>query len=117
MRLDPFYLILDSAAWLGRLVPLGVKLVQLRIKDRPEAELRAEIRAAKASGLRGPEFRRLGEKRAQQVGRDVLDYHYADGTPLLPKEALKAAALDQGEFTERLGRELHESGERLGAFR
>lgn len=48
MTLDPFYLIVDSAAWIVRLVPLGVKLVQLRIKDRPEAEIRAEIRAAKA---------------------------------------------------------------------
>ncbi len=48
MRLDPFYLIVDSAAWIGRLVPLGVKLVQLRIKDRAEAELRAEIRQSKS---------------------------------------------------------------------
>ncbi|MBD3838092.1 MAG: thiamine phosphate synthase, partial [Brevundimonas sp.] len=44
MRLDPFYLIVDSAAWIERLVPLGVKLVQLRIKDMPEAALRDEIR-------------------------------------------------------------------------
>jgi thiamine-phosphate pyrophosphorylase len=49
VRLDPFYLIVDSTAWIERLVPLGVKLVQLRIKDRPESELRAEIRAAKAT--------------------------------------------------------------------
>jgi thiamine-phosphate pyrophosphorylase len=48
MRLDPFYLIVDSAAWIGRLVPQGVKLVQLRIKERSEPELRAEIREAKA---------------------------------------------------------------------
>lgn len=48
MKLDPFYLIVDSAAWIERLVPLGVKLVQLRVKDRPDAELRDEIRAAKA---------------------------------------------------------------------
>ncbi len=47
MALDPFYPIFDSAAWLERMVPLGVKLVQLRVKDRPEAELRAEIRAAR----------------------------------------------------------------------
>lgn len=46
--LDRFYPIFDSAAWLERLVPFGIRLVQLRIKDRPEAELRAEIRAAKA---------------------------------------------------------------------
>ena len=48
MTLDPFYLIVDSAAWIERLVPLGVKLVQLRIKDRPLAEIRTAIRAAKA---------------------------------------------------------------------
>ena len=45
--LDRFYPIFDSAAWLERLVPLGIRLVQLRVKDRPEAELRAEIRRAK----------------------------------------------------------------------
>lgn len=49
MKLDPFYLIVDSAAWVERLVPIGVKLVQLRIKDMDEAGLRAEIRAAKAA--------------------------------------------------------------------
>ncbi|PJI41230.1 MAG: thiamine phosphate synthase [Rhizobium sp.] len=47
MTLDPFYLIVDSAGWIERLVPLGVRLVQLRIKDRPDAELRDEIRRAK----------------------------------------------------------------------
>ncbi len=48
MSLDPFYLIVDSTAWIERLVPLGVKLVQLRIKDMPEAALRDEIRRARA---------------------------------------------------------------------
>lgn len=48
MKLDPFYLIVDSAAWIERLVPLGVKLVQLRIKTMDEAGLRAEIRKARA---------------------------------------------------------------------
>lgn len=48
MTLDPFYLIVDSAGWIERLVPLGVRLVQLRIKDRPDAELREEIRRARA---------------------------------------------------------------------
>ncbi|GEO86840.1 MULTISPECIES: thiamine phosphate synthase [Alphaproteobacteria] len=48
MTLDPFYLIVDSARWIERLVPLGVRLVQLRIKDRPDIELRAEIRHALA---------------------------------------------------------------------
>jgi thiamine-phosphate pyrophosphorylase len=45
--LDPFYLIVDDAGWLERLLPLGAKLVQLRIKDRPENEVRAQIRAAR----------------------------------------------------------------------
>jgi thiamine-phosphate pyrophosphorylase len=48
LMLDPFYLIVDSIAWLERLLPCGVKLVQLRIKDKPEAELRVEIAAGKA---------------------------------------------------------------------
>jgi thiamine-phosphate pyrophosphorylase len=48
VKLDPFYLIVDSAEWIARLVPLGVTLVQLRIKDSDEATLRAEFRAAKA---------------------------------------------------------------------
>lgn len=48
MKLDPFYLIVDSADWIRRLVPLGVKLVQLRIKERSPAEIRADIREAKA---------------------------------------------------------------------
>lgn len=47
MKLDPFYLIVDSAAWIERLVPLGVRLVQLRIKDQDEATLRREIGAAR----------------------------------------------------------------------
>jgi thiamine-phosphate pyrophosphorylase len=46
--LDPFYLIVDSAAWIARLLPCGVRLVQLRIKDKPDATIRAEIIKAKA---------------------------------------------------------------------
>lgn len=47
-RLDPFYLIVDSAHWIDLLVPLGVKLVQLRLKEQPEAGIRRQIRAARA---------------------------------------------------------------------
>ncbi|NDW04287.1 thiamine phosphate synthase [Jiella sp. 40Bstr34] len=47
MRLDPFYLIVPDADWVERLVPLGVKLVQLRVKDTPEAALRSQIRRAR----------------------------------------------------------------------
>ncbi|HBF30467.1 thiamine phosphate synthase [Rhizobium sp.] len=48
MKLDPFYLIVDSADWIERLIPLGVKLVQLRMKDVDEATLRQHIRRSKA---------------------------------------------------------------------
>lgn len=45
--LDPFYPIVNSAAWIERLLPCGVKFVQLRIKDRPRDALRAEIAASR----------------------------------------------------------------------
>ncbi|GLS34674.1 thiamine-phosphate synthase [Mesorhizobium tianshanense] len=48
MNIDPFYLIVDSAAWIERLAPLGVRVVQLRVKNLDEAALRAEIGKAKA---------------------------------------------------------------------
>ncbi|MDW3117775.1 MAG: thiamine phosphate synthase [Roseovarius pacificus] len=35
MMLDRFYPIFDDVDWLHRMLPLGVKLVQLRIKDQP----------------------------------------------------------------------------------
>ena len=47
MKLDPFYPIFDSADWLERMLPLGVKLVQLRVKSRPETEVAREIFRAK----------------------------------------------------------------------
>ncbi len=46
--LDRFYPIFDSADWIARLLPQGVKLVQLRIKDWPREDVRDEIAAAKA---------------------------------------------------------------------
>ena len=46
MTLDRFYPIFDSLSWLERSLPLGVKLVQLRIKDLSEAELRPLIAQA-----------------------------------------------------------------------
>ncbi len=45
--LDRFYPIVDSAAWVARLLPCGVKLVQLRVKDRPIEDVRREIRTAR----------------------------------------------------------------------
>lgn len=48
MKLDRFYPIFDSADWLERLVPLGIKLVQLRIKDASPDTIRGHVRRAKA---------------------------------------------------------------------
>jgi thiamine-phosphate pyrophosphorylase len=44
---DRFYLIVDDAVWLERLMPYGVRLAQLRVKDRPVSELRAQVRRAR----------------------------------------------------------------------
>lgn len=43
MRQFRFYPILENSEWLERMLPLGVRLVQLRIKNEPEAEIRREI--------------------------------------------------------------------------
>ncbi|WP_353475570.1 thiamine phosphate synthase [Salipiger sp. H15] len=47
MKLDPFYLIVGHVSALELLVPHGVKLVQLRLKDLPETELRRQIARAR----------------------------------------------------------------------
>ncbi|MGR3497452.1 MAG: thiamine phosphate synthase [Limimaricola soesokkakensis] len=43
MSLDRFYPIFDDVSWLERMLPLGVKLVQLRLKDRADTEIRAQL--------------------------------------------------------------------------
>lgn len=47
MKLDPFYLIVDHVDWLRRLLPCGVKLVQLRVKDASDAIVSSQILEAK----------------------------------------------------------------------
>lgn len=39
ITLDRFYPIFDHPQWLGRMLPYGIKLVQMRIKDEDEANL------------------------------------------------------------------------------
>jgi thiamine-phosphate pyrophosphorylase len=46
--LDVFYPIVPDLAWLERLVPLGVKTVQLRLKDASPDRIRSEIGASLA---------------------------------------------------------------------
>jgi thiamine-phosphate pyrophosphorylase len=49
LGLDPFYPIVDSAAWVARLTGVGARLVQLRIKDRDEAWIARETSEALAT--------------------------------------------------------------------
>jgi len=46
--IDPFYPVVPESSWVGRLVPAGAKFVQLRIKDKPDAELRRQVHKARA---------------------------------------------------------------------
>lgn len=46
MTLDRFYPIFDHPNWLKRMLPLGVKLVQLRMKNQNEIDLLAAITEA-----------------------------------------------------------------------
>ncbi|HXT06617.1 MAG TPA: thiamine phosphate synthase [Roseiarcus sp.] len=48
MSLPRFYPIVDSAAWVERLVGAGAGLIQLRIKEAAPAEIDAEVRNALA---------------------------------------------------------------------
>lgn len=47
MKLDRFYPIFDSADWFARMLPLGVRFAQLRVKDRGPEETRDEIARAR----------------------------------------------------------------------
>ncbi len=43
IQLDPFYPIVPDTDWLNRLLPAGLKLVQLRIKDAPAEAVARQI--------------------------------------------------------------------------
>jgi thiamine-phosphate pyrophosphorylase len=47
MKLPRVYPIVESSEWVRRLLPAGVRLIQLRIKEHTAEELRAQIAAAK----------------------------------------------------------------------
>jgi len=47
MMLDRFYPIFDDVDWLHRMLPLGVKLVQLRIKDQPGQIVAGQVAQAR----------------------------------------------------------------------
>lgn len=47
--LDRFYPVVPDADWVARLVSVGTRLIQLRIKDQPVEEIRRQLRQAKAA--------------------------------------------------------------------
>ena len=47
MTLDRFYPIFESAQWLARMLPFGVRLVQLRVKNQPPDTIRREVSRSK----------------------------------------------------------------------
>jgi thiamine-phosphate pyrophosphorylase len=51
-EIDAFYPIVPDLAWLERILPLGVRTVQLRLKDVPPAEVRRQIAAAREAAAR-----------------------------------------------------------------
>lgn len=46
LSLDPFYPIAPDLGWMRRLVPLGVRTIQLRLKDARDDDVRAQIIAS-----------------------------------------------------------------------
>ena len=47
MTLPRFYPIFDDVVWLRRMLPLGVNLVQMRVKDKSQDQLRAQLTEAR----------------------------------------------------------------------
>lgn len=45
--LDRFYPVVPDADWVTRLVSVGTRLIQLRIKDQPDEEIRRQVRQAR----------------------------------------------------------------------
>jgi thiamine-phosphate pyrophosphorylase len=101
LKLDPFYLVLDSAEGFERMLACGVKLIQLRIKHRPDAELRSEImRGRELCAAYGAQFVINDHWRlAIELGCDFVHLGQADlETADLP--AIRAAGLKFGVSTE-----------------
>jgi thiamine-phosphate pyrophosphorylase len=47
MTLPRFYPIFDDVVWLRHMLPLGIKLVQMRLKDKSQDDLRAQLTEAR----------------------------------------------------------------------
>ncbi len=91
------YPVVDSAAWVERLVAAGARLVQLRIKHDDEALLRREIRTARAACLAAG-------------ARLVVNDHWR----LAIDEAVDFIHLGQEDLDRADRAAIHDAGVRLG---
>ena len=97
MNLPRVYPIVDSAAWIRRLLPAGARLVQLRIKDRSAEEVRGEIRESKG----------LCERAGAQL---VVNDHWQDAL----EEGCDFVHLGQGDLDTADVPALRRAGIRIG---
>jgi len=84
--LDVFYPIVPDAEWLARLVPLGVRTVQLRLKDAARDEIRPQEHHGKSHWWqqhKPQKTRNTGRRRKpdKQLGHAELDGQMSDGPP------------------------------------
>jgi thiamine-phosphate pyrophosphorylase len=108
--LDPFYPIVDSAEWVARLVRVGAKVIQLRIKDRDETAVARETRLALAA---------CKPAGASLVVNDYWRVAIAEGAPWvhLGQEDLDDAdLLAVRKAGIRLGVSTHDDGELVRAL-
>jgi len=105
MRLARVYPVVDGADWIGRLVPLGVRLVQLRIKDRPQEVVRAEVRRARAL---------CAAAGAQLVVNDYWETALAEGCDFVHLGQVDLGGADLGALRRagvRIGISTHDEAE------
>ena len=100
-----FYPIVPDAAWVARIVPLGVRTVQLRVKDAAPDEVRHQIREALAI------TRRHG---CQLIVNDDWQSALAEGADFIHLGQEDLAAADLGIIRRaglRLGISTHDEAE------
>lgn len=113
MSLPRVYPIVDSAAWIRRLLPAGVRLVQLRVKDRPSEVLRAEIRESQGLCARAGAQLVLNDhwQLALEEGCDFVHLGQGDldtaDVPALRRAGIRIgiSTHDEPELTRALGLE------------
>jgi thiamine-phosphate pyrophosphorylase len=99
VALDVFYPIVPDAGWIARLVPLGVRTVQLRLKDAPDEVLRQVAASLEVCRRHGCQLIVNDYWRAAiELGANAVHLGHEDlaGADVA---ALKAAGIDLGVST------------------